>query len=237
MPWTDKNDATDWQAYFHTRNRLVMAALHSPYDIRSTLLKQGLKLSLRHLLSMEYSTVAIQQKAIEDFLAGPSKLFDSLRTGAAGDPASSASSTRTRRSSPSAREFPPPTFDMVRAEQMLTPPVNPATIASEGGQGAAAQPACAGGVNRGAPADQRAGDQRPVVPARQPGQRHRVQRRRQRRRVPQARPEGVPPADGARGPQLPPPVAEWPRMKKVYRDALPELTSVESWRKVFEANS
>jgi galactofuranosylgalactofuranosylrhamnosyl-N-acetylglucosaminyl-diphospho-decaprenol beta-1,5/1,6-galactofuranosyltransferase len=27
---------------------------------------------------------------------------------------------------------------------------------------------------------------------------------------------------------------EWPRMKKVYRDALPELTSVESWRKIFE---
>jgi galactofuranosylgalactofuranosylrhamnosyl-N-acetylglucosaminyl-diphospho-decaprenol beta-1,5/1,6-galactofuranosyltransferase len=28
---------------------------------------------------------------------------------------------------------------------------------------------------------------------------------------------------------------EWPRLKRVYRDALPELTSVESWRKVFES--
>jgi galactofuranosylgalactofuranosylrhamnosyl-N-acetylglucosaminyl-diphospho-decaprenol beta-1,5/1,6-galactofuranosyltransferase len=27
---------------------------------------------------------------------------------------------------------------------------------------------------------------------------------------------------------------DWERMKKVYRDALPELTSVESWRKIFE---
>ena len=27
--------------------------------------------------------------------------------------------------------------------------------------------------------------------------------------------------------------SEWPRMKRIYRDALPELTSVESWGKVF----
>ena len=29
MPWADKNDSTDWTAYFHLRNRLVVAALHS----------------------------------------------------------------------------------------------------------------------------------------------------------------------------------------------------------------
>ena len=31
IPWTDKNDALDWQAYFHHRNRLIAALLHSPY--------------------------------------------------------------------------------------------------------------------------------------------------------------------------------------------------------------
>jgi galactofuranosylgalactofuranosylrhamnosyl-N-acetylglucosaminyl-diphospho-decaprenol beta-1,5/1,6-galactofuranosyltransferase len=27
---------------------------------------------------------------------------------------------------------------------------------------------------------------------------------------------------------------EWPRLRKQYRDALPELTSTEQWRKAFE---
>ena len=31
IPWTDKNDALDWQAYFHHRNRFIAALLHSPY--------------------------------------------------------------------------------------------------------------------------------------------------------------------------------------------------------------
>ena len=31
IPWQDKNDALDWQAYYHLRNRLVAALMHSPY--------------------------------------------------------------------------------------------------------------------------------------------------------------------------------------------------------------
>ena len=27
MPWTDKNDALDWQIYFHERNRIITALL------------------------------------------------------------------------------------------------------------------------------------------------------------------------------------------------------------------
>ena len=34
VPWTDKNDALDWQAYFHQRNRFIAALLHSPYPQR-----------------------------------------------------------------------------------------------------------------------------------------------------------------------------------------------------------
>ena len=30
VPWLDKNDAQDWQAYYHLRNRVVTALLHSP---------------------------------------------------------------------------------------------------------------------------------------------------------------------------------------------------------------
>ncbi|WP_313888020.1 glycosyltransferase [Lentzea alba] len=236
MPWTDKNDATDWQAYFHTRNRLILAALHSPYDVRSTLLKQGLKLSLRHLLSMEYSTVVVQQKAIEDFLAGPSKLFDSLRT-ALPEIRELRKHYADAQVLPSAREFPPPTFDMVRAEQMLTPPTNPVTIASE----------AAKALMHNLREPQAATTQRPQINVPASNARWFLLGNLDSATVSNADGSGV--AFRKRDPkefrQLMRRAvrnyrrlsSEWPRMQKVYRDALPELTSVESWRKVFEANS
>lgn len=106
MPWTDKNDATDWTAYFHTRNRLILAALHSPDEVKVPIVKQGLKLALRHLLSMEYSTVAVQQKALEDFMAGPEGLFESLRT-ALPEVRELRKHYEDAQTLPSAREFPP----------------------------------------------------------------------------------------------------------------------------------
>ncbi|MBW4719620.1 glycosyltransferase [Saccharothrix obliqua] len=233
MPWTDKNDATDWQAYFHTRNRLVMAALHSPYDIRSTLLKQGMKLSLRHLLSMEYSTVAVQQKAIEDFLAGPSKLFDSLRTALPEIQALRRTYTDAQ-VLPSAREFPPPTFDMVRAEAMLKPPTNPATIAAEAAKALV--------HNLRAPEISTA--ERPQINVPATNARWFLLGNLDSATVSNADGSGV--AFRKRDPkefrQLMARAVrnyrrlgqEWPRMKQLYRDALPELTSVEAWRKVFE---
>ncbi|MGH3921121.1 MAG: glycosyltransferase, partial [Pseudonocardiaceae bacterium] len=71
MPWTDKDDATDWTTYFHLRNRLITLALHSPYDVRRALVQDGLRTTFKHLMAMEYSTVALRHKSIEDFLAGP----------------------------------------------------------------------------------------------------------------------------------------------------------------------
>ncbi|MFD1147631.1 glycosyltransferase [Saccharothrix hoggarensis] len=233
MPWTDKNDATDWQAYFHTRNRLVMAALHSPYDIRSTLLKQGLKLSLRHLLSMEYSTVAVQQKAIEDFLAGPSKLFDSLRT-ALPEIQQLRKSYSDAQVLPSAREFPPPTFDMVRAEAMLKPPVNPAVIAAKASKALL--------HNLRAPEEHTT--ERPQINVPATNARWFLLGNLDSATVSNADGSGV--AFRKRDPkefrQLMSRAVrnyrrlgqEWPRLKRMYRDAMPELTSVESWRKVFE---
>ncbi|MBB5958871.1 galactofuranosylgalactofuranosylrhamnosyl-N-acetylglucosaminyl-diphospho-decaprenol beta-1,5/1,6-galactofuranosyltransferase [Saccharothrix tamanrassetensis] len=233
MPWTDKNDATDWQAYFHTRNRLVLAALHSPYDIRSTLLKQGLKLSLRHLLSMEYSTVAVQQKAIEDFLAGPSKLFESLRT-ALPEIQALRKTYSDAQVLPSAREFPPPTFDMVRAESMLKPPTNPATIAAE----------AAKALVHNLRAPEESTTRRPQINVPATNARWFLLGNLDSATVSNADGSGV--AFRKRDPkefkQLMARAVrnyrrlgqEWPRLKKVYRDALPELTSVEAWRKVFE---
>ena len=79
MAWSDKDDAIDWQAYFHLRNRLVVAAMHWDGDV-SGLIRSHLKATLKHLLCLEYSTVAIQNKAMDDFLAGPERIFSILES-------------------------------------------------------------------------------------------------------------------------------------------------------------
>jgi galactofuranosylgalactofuranosylrhamnosyl-N-acetylglucosaminyl-diphospho-decaprenol beta-1,5/1,6-galactofuranosyltransferase len=79
MAWSDKDDAIDWQAYFHLRNRLVVAAIHWDGNV-SGLLASHLKATIKHLLCLEYSTVAIQNKAMDDFLAGPEHIFSILES-------------------------------------------------------------------------------------------------------------------------------------------------------------
>ncbi|MFY2786642.1 glycosyltransferase [Rhodococcus sp. KRD162] len=79
MAWSDKDDAIDWQAYFHLRNRLVVASLHMPGDGKGLVL-DTVKATIKHLLCLEYSTVAIQNLAIRDFLAGPEHILDILPT-------------------------------------------------------------------------------------------------------------------------------------------------------------
>ncbi len=79
MAWSDKDDAIDWQAYFHLRNRLVVAALHWDGNIRG-LVASHFKATMKHLLCLEYSTVAIQNRAMDDFLAGPDNLFTILES-------------------------------------------------------------------------------------------------------------------------------------------------------------
>jgi galactofuranosylgalactofuranosylrhamnosyl-N-acetylglucosaminyl-diphospho-decaprenol beta-1,5/1,6-galactofuranosyltransferase len=79
MAWSDKDDAIDWQAYFHLRNRLVVASLHWDGPIKG-LLGSSLKATIKHLLCLEYSTVAIQNRAMADFLAGPEHIFSILES-------------------------------------------------------------------------------------------------------------------------------------------------------------
>jgi galactofuranosylgalactofuranosylrhamnosyl-N-acetylglucosaminyl-diphospho-decaprenol beta-1,5/1,6-galactofuranosyltransferase len=77
MSFIEKDDSSDWQAYFHYRNRFVAAAMHGPDDPKAMLL-ETFKRTLRHLMLMEYSAVALQIKALKDFLAGPEALFPKL---------------------------------------------------------------------------------------------------------------------------------------------------------------
>jgi galactofuranosylgalactofuranosylrhamnosyl-N-acetylglucosaminyl-diphospho-decaprenol beta-1,5/1,6-galactofuranosyltransferase len=79
-PWTDKNDAQDWQSYYHMRNRLVTALLHSPAPRGGSLLPELRERQLQNLLSMQYSTAAMKLMAIEDVLSGPAHLHREIGT-------------------------------------------------------------------------------------------------------------------------------------------------------------
>jgi galactofuranosylgalactofuranosylrhamnosyl-N-acetylglucosaminyl-diphospho-decaprenol beta-1,5/1,6-galactofuranosyltransferase len=80
VPWQDKNDAQDWQAYYHLRNRVITALLHSPFGHGGLLVSESAERQLQNLLSMQYSTAALRLLAIEDVLSGPGHLHASLPT-------------------------------------------------------------------------------------------------------------------------------------------------------------
>lgn len=76
--WLDKDDLVGWQAYFHTRNRLISALLHSPYERGGRVVLETSNLTIKHLISMQYYTGTLRNRALEDLLRGPSALFDLL---------------------------------------------------------------------------------------------------------------------------------------------------------------
>lgn len=80
VPWTDKNDAVDWQAYFHLRNRFVAALLHSPYENGGRMVRETLNHQIAHLVSMQYSTAELRILAMRDVLEGPHRLHEKLAT-------------------------------------------------------------------------------------------------------------------------------------------------------------
>jgi galactofuranosylgalactofuranosylrhamnosyl-N-acetylglucosaminyl-diphospho-decaprenol beta-1,5/1,6-galactofuranosyltransferase len=78
VPWTDKDDTTDWQAYYHARNRILMALLHSPYNRGGDLLRHSMMVQVKHGLAMEYSAAELRLWALEDILSGPDHLHRDL---------------------------------------------------------------------------------------------------------------------------------------------------------------
>ena len=80
VPWTDKNDALDWQSYFHQRNRTIAALLHSPYEHGGRVVRESFYHQIKHLFSMQYSTAELRHLALEDVLAGPERLHPDLTT-------------------------------------------------------------------------------------------------------------------------------------------------------------
>jgi galactofuranosylgalactofuranosylrhamnosyl-N-acetylglucosaminyl-diphospho-decaprenol beta-1,5/1,6-galactofuranosyltransferase len=78
VPWTDKNDALDWQSYFHQRNRTVAALLHSPYEHGGRVIRESFNHQVKHLFALQYSTAELRHRALEDVLAGPERLHAEL---------------------------------------------------------------------------------------------------------------------------------------------------------------
>ncbi|MGH3782225.1 MAG: glycosyltransferase [Pseudonocardiaceae bacterium] len=233
MPWTDKDDATDWTAYFHLRNRLITLALHSTYDVRRAIVQDGFRNTFKHLMAMEYSTVALHHKSIEDFLDGPERLFASLR-----DALPAVRKLREgfddARTFSSAQQLPMPLFDPVRIERLLDPPTHPAAIAKR----------ALSTVSRHLRAPQPQTRERPQISVPARNARWFLLGMVDSATVSNADGSGV--TFRKRDPQqfrallartitlyrrL---VAEWSVTADRYRCAVPDLTSVESWEKTFD---
>ena len=80
IPWTTKDDGLDWQAYFHVRNRVVTALLHSPEKRGGSLMTDVLLITVLHLVCMQYTVAKLRIQALQDVLKGPEHLFPTLST-------------------------------------------------------------------------------------------------------------------------------------------------------------
>ncbi|WP_114855584.1 glycosyltransferase [Brachybacterium sp. YJGR34] len=78
MSWVDKDDLVGWQAYFHERNRIITALLHSPYARGGRVVKESQFMDVKHLISMQYYTEAGRLMAQRDVLEGPDALHPSI---------------------------------------------------------------------------------------------------------------------------------------------------------------
>jgi galactofuranosylgalactofuranosylrhamnosyl-N-acetylglucosaminyl-diphospho-decaprenol beta-1,5/1,6-galactofuranosyltransferase len=80
VSWVDKDDTRDWQAFFHARNRLIAALLHSAEPRGGKLARANFAEDLKHLLMLDYATVTLRHEAIRDVLQGPERLHAELAT-------------------------------------------------------------------------------------------------------------------------------------------------------------
>ncbi|AXJ11455.1 glycosyltransferase [Arthrobacter sp. PM3] len=80
VSWIDKDDLVGWQAYFHARNRLITTLIHSPYPKGGRVLRESVQSDVKHLVSMQYFTEHGRIEALRDLLKGPEDLHAILGT-------------------------------------------------------------------------------------------------------------------------------------------------------------
>lgn len=78
VSWADKDDMVGWQAYFHERNRLVTTLIHSPYPKGGRVLRESVQADVKHLVSMQYFTQHGRIEALRDIFKGPAELHGAL---------------------------------------------------------------------------------------------------------------------------------------------------------------
>ncbi|HEV7189305.1 MAG TPA: glycosyltransferase [Blastococcus sp.] len=127
LSWSDKDDTVGWQAYFHTRNRLVAAALHTPFKRGGKLLLDTFKADLKFLIMLQYGSAALHERAYEDFLAGPDRLFPTLST-ALPTALEHQGDYPDGQVIASSSDLPLPSMGAIKAERFMKPPTTPWTI-------------------------------------------------------------------------------------------------------------
>lgn len=80
VSWVGKDDAIDWQAYFHARNRIVAGLLHSTAPNGGHLIRHSRRQDLKHLMMMQYYAADLRLRAIRDVLSGPQHMWGNLAT-------------------------------------------------------------------------------------------------------------------------------------------------------------
>ncbi len=80
VSWVGKDDSIDWQAYFHARNRIVAGLLHSNAPEGGRLIRHSRRADLKHLMMMQYYPAALRLRALRDVLSGPDHMRRNLAT-------------------------------------------------------------------------------------------------------------------------------------------------------------
>ncbi len=236
VPWTDKNDALDWQAYFHQRNRTIAALLHSPYDRGGRVVRESFNHQVKHLFALQYSTAELRHRALEDVLAGPMQLHTDLLT--------KLPEVRALRGQyPDAKlEADPDAFPAVRREK---PPKRGADPTQPKGKVGQLLSAGTSAVRQFRPKRNLASDHPEARLAAMDAKWWMIT---QFDSVVVSSPDGTSTAWYHRDPQefrdlLKRTVEihqrlyrEWPQLAQTYREALGEITSAEQWSKTFEAS-
>ena len=236
VPWTDKNDALDWQAYFHQRNRFVAALLHSPFPHGGRMIRESFNHQLKHLLAMQYSTVELRHLALKDVLAGPDQLHDDLpiKLGAVRELRKQFSDAQLK-ADPDA--FPPPRRAKPRRKDMDSEIPGRASQLLSAVKGSIRQFASTRPLSREFPES--------AVPAMDA----RWFRLATLDSAVVSMPDGTSAALYQRDPELFRDLLrrtieiheqlyrEWPRLAQLYRDQLGEITSPQRWEKTFAAST
>ena len=237
ISWGDKDDLVGWQAYFHERNRFITALLHSPYARGGRLVRESNYMDVKHLISMQYYTEAGRLMALHDILAGPDQLHDIL-------------DERIKQIRTMAGEYSDAVFKP-RVDEFPTPRT---TKPPRRGQGFS-QPSVAGLVpwavktlvrQIGLPVKELSKERPQAHIAHQDNKWWRMAQYDSAvvsnadgtaaswyRRDPEVVRKNLAEATRLHGRIL----AEWPRLRAAYREALPRITSLEEWGRTFERHT